>query len=525
MRRLNQHTLADIQRSARFQAADVSVGSYDRNAVSPGIVHFGVGNFHRCHQAVYIDRLLSLGHTEWGIVGVSMRSAQIRDSLAPQDFLYSQATLMGRTDGDTGHEIGDEIGHDIGHDIGGERNKIEGSNELRVVASILNILVAPENPQAVISQVADPAIQLVTTTITEKGYYLTSGRIDQNNPLFQQDTLSLSTPSTIYGYLAAALVKRFQTGAPLSIVCCDNVQGGGQHLRDGVETLLGIRDSATLDWAKNNVSFASSMVDRVAPATDTSLIKRVGEILDLEDASPVSAEPFSAWIIEDNFAAVRPALDSVGVIFSKDVTLFEQMKLRLLNAGHSIIAVLGYLTNHDTIHQTLNTPEIRQFCLEILHSVALPITRLPAEILGEAYIVELIQRFENSGVPYRVQQVNTDSSQKIQQRWFPVIDDALAESVDTQGMSLLVAAWVHYIQLAIDKDQLIDPRSDAFSAAVNNKENVEQFLHIAGAKEFAFFSAKPFMQSVAHYYDTIAATGIAAVLTAYLALHTKQPRT
>ncbi len=504
MQQLNQNTLADCLTTAT-RTANVTSYSYDRDNLQAGIVHFGVGNFHRCHQAVYVDKLLSQGSKNWGIVGVSMRSSHLRDQLAPQDFLYTEVTL--------------------------NKDRFGESTRLRLIGSLLNVLVAPENSTAVIRQVADGKIKLVTTTITEKGYCLSSGCIDKKHPDFLADSASLDSPRTIYGYIAAAAIQRCkQNGPPLSILCCDNIQSGGEHLQTGVRMLLQQHDKETMDWAKKQMSFASSMVDRVAPATEDSLKQLVRKTLELDDAWPVSAEPFSQWVIEDNFAGERPAFDNVGAQFTDDISLFEQMKLRFLNAGHSIISVLGYLEGHPTIHQALEQASILDFVQRALLKNVLPVATIPVNVKGEDYIADVTKRFTNSALPYNVQQVNTDSSQKIQQRWFPTIDDALAKSstqaADTTLMSFMVAAWVLYIQKALNAGELNDPLHDQFIAAqltIQRQEPhrqdeglVHQFLLIAGAGRFRFLNSAAFMSTVLSNYQTLKNTDISTALVQLL---------
>jgi fructuronate reductase len=473
MQRLNQEALATT--------------AYNRDSIQAGIVHFGVGNFHRCHQAIYVDKLLGQGSLDWGIIGVSMRSSTIRDLLAPQDFLYTEVTLGTDT-------------------------------EFRIVGSILDILVAPENPAAVIEQVADNNIKLVTTTITEKGYCLSAGHIDNEHPDILADRASLALPATIYGYLAAAIIqRRQQRGTSLSVLCCDNIQGGGEHLQAGVQMLLQLHDQDSVDWAQSHVSFASSMVDRVSPATNDSLRQLVSARLELEDAWPVSAETFSQWVIEDNFAGVRPPYERVGALFTDDIFQFEQMKLRFLNAGHSIISVLGYLASKVSVHQALEQASILDFAQKALHENVLPVAVIPSCYRGEDYISEVIQRFRNSALPYTVQQVNTDSSQKIQQRWFPTIDDALAQDADTALMSFSLAAWVIYVERALGADELNDPLRDDFLFALQQDGDiVQRFLVIAGADQFRFFTCTPFMVAVLNDYKTLKSTEITAALAQFL---------
>ena len=447
---------------------------YDRNTIQPSVVHFGVGNFHRCHQAVYMDSLLRQGSDSWGMIGVSMRSANTRDALKPQDFLYTQVTLGGQA-------------------------------SFRIIGSILDILVAPEDPGAVVKLVADKSTKLVTTTITEKGYCLSSGNIDYSHTDISADKASLEKPKTIYGYLAAGIILRSVSDAgPLSIVCCDNIEAGGQKLRAGIYALLKMQAPHLEDWADRNISFASSMVDRVAPATDDALKSLVDSTLNIKDAWPVSAEPFSQWIIEDKFAGPKPPLHEVGVIFTDDIIKYQQMKLRFLNAAHSIIAVLAHLTGHKNIHDALEHPPILEFVSRVLRETILPVTDIPEGFDGSDYIVDVIKRFQNSALPYSAQQVNTDSSQKINLRWFPTIDDALMKSNDTRLMSFMVAAWVVYIEKALEDEALTDPlHAELFNINQNSSTNIGRFLKAIGADNFSFMDSSSFMKTVTRAYKTL----------------------
>ncbi len=487
MQKLNQSNLACKVSESIDHKHNFSMQSYERDCVQPGIVHFGVGNFHRSHQAIYVDKLLGQGYLDWGIIGVSMRSPKIRDALKPQDFLFTEVTLG---------------------------NKIE----FRIIGSILNILVAPENPSAVINQIADEKIKLVTTTITEKGYYLYSGKVDSSHPDMVSDSACLKKPRSIYGYLAAAVIQRCNfDGPPLNVLCCDNIHDGGTKLKAGVYFLLEKHSQVAYEWATKNVSFASSMVDRVSPATDEELKQLVNSTLGLEDAWPVAGEPFTQWVIEDNLFSSRPALDLVGALFTANISLYEKMKLGFLNAGHSIISVLGYLNARAMVHEALEDLPILEFVKKILHENFLPVTEIPRDCLAEDYICEVMQRFKNKALPYAVQQVNTDSSQKIQQRWFKNIDDALKKNLDTKLMSFVLAAWVLYIEQALDRGQLSDPQKDSFvEAHKNDAEPVQQFLKIAGADGFFFSNHDPFMNDVLYLYKKIKRSDITRAISQVL---------
>ncbi len=481
MKRLNEANLININDG-------VNKPSYDRAKVRAGIVHFGVGNFHRAHQAVYCHRLLESGDNDCGIIGISMRSAKIHDALAPQDFLYTEATL----------------------------GKVTSYN---IISSIVDILIAPESPKAVIDVVKRSQTQLVTTTITEKGYCLYKGGVDFKHVDIQCDMQSLAEPKTIYGYLAAALIERSQSdGSPLTIMCCDNLQGGGEFLAIGTLALIEQHNKACLMWVNKNVNFIASMVDRVTPATDDNLIHQVTQLLEVEDKSPIAAEPFSQWVIEDNFAGTKPAFDKVGANFVVDITEYEQMKLRFLNASHSIIAALGYLLGDTYIHQVLTKVEVLSFTKQALLENILPFTTIPQDADAYQYIEQIIERFQNSALPYGVLQVGTDSSQKIVQRWFPTIDDALNKNHNASSFAFILAAWALYIEQAISNKELNDPLLDEFTKilAETREISVKSLLILTGAENFNFFKNIGFIRKVEEYNQLMSDRGIATALKLFL---------
>ncbi|MEP6390307.1 MAG: mannitol dehydrogenase family protein [Halioglobus sp.] len=463
---------------------DIEVPHYARASVTSSVVHFGVGNFHRAHQATYCDSLLNLGKTEWGIIGISLRSPTVRDKLAPQDFLYTQTTLC-------------------------------ETASYRVIGAIQDLLVALEAPAAVINAVARNQTRLVTTTITEKGYCLRNGEIDLEHSDISQDRESLDEPKTTYGYLAAALIQRCsRQGDPLTVLCCDNIQAGGEHLQSGVQMLLQRHSPKTLTWVDKHVAFSSSMVDRVTPATDERLKEQVAKHLAVYDAAPVAAEPFSQWVIEDNFAGERPPFDLVGALFVNNIAPFERVKLRFLNAAHSMLAALGYLVGDRFIHEVLQRADIARFTEQALKLNVLPVTPAPDNINCEAYIDQVLQRFCNGNLPYAVLQVGTDSSQKIQQRWFPTIDEALRLGKDTRYMVFALAAWVSFIRKALQNDDLNDPLRDDFARfnPPGNPSDAQEFLALAGAHKFEFFADQPFMTAVFQAHRDIEENGVEQAL-------------
>ena len=479
MNTLNQSALEDLPRS-------VAIPRYDRGTIKSGVVHLGVGNFHRAHQAAYFDGLLNAGHLNWGITGVSLRSPKTRDALIDQDCLY---TLV---------EQGE-------------------SHSYRVVGALQSILVAPEDPKAVIERLASKETTLITTTVTEKGYLLRNSGVDFDSPLFRSDAEFCDAPCTVYGFLAAALRQRAKLSAgPVTVLCCDNIQNGGSILQQGTKRLLSESVSADPEWLSTNVTFISSVVDRVSPITSELLKTTVQSELGVHDAWPVATESFRLWVIEDNFIGEKPPLNAVGALFVSDVSPFERMKLAYLNAAHSVIAVAGYLLGEEYVHVALENRELQDFARHFLQNDVLPVTPMPREVDGAVYIRDVLARFENAALPYKTTQVCSDSSQKIQQRWFPTIEAAVSTGVELRRLALVLAAWVAAVERMVQTEELQDPKRDELIASITAKrsasEMVENTLAIAGAVRWRFSSNAFFMSAVVSSFERIRERGIVSAL-------------
>jgi fructuronate reductase len=463
---------------------------YDRDGVTAGILHFGVGNFHRAHQAVYCDDLLNSGATQWGITGVSLRSSSMQDALKPQDYVYTLATLGEKT-------------------------------EYRIIGAIKDILVAPNEPQAVIDLIAKNTTHLISSTITEKGYYIASGQIDYEQSDLQAELASLQNPTTIYGFLARGIIQRYRSSglAPkLTVMCCDNISAGGEFLKDGILHLLKRHSPEAHNWAQNNVSFVSSMVDRVCPATDDTLRERVSKETGREDAWPVSCEPFSQWIIEGNFAGKRPEFEHVGAVFVDDIAPFETMKLRYLNAAHTLVSTIGHLFGDRFVHETLKRAEVFKFMRQTLYENILPNAAVPKGYDGAVYIEDVIERFQNGNLPYANLQVGTDSSQKIQQRWFPTIDHALSCGRDTAYFGFCLAAWAIFIQTSLENNVLNDPKKAELEQIDPRHldQMISSYLKIADADKFNFYHMSDFMKAITKQAENIRNKGIKIALSEFL---------
>ena len=404
---------------SRLRAANLatiraaSLPAYDRSAVTEGIVHLGVGAFHRAHQAVYVDDCLGAGERDWGITGVSLRSPDTRDALEPQHGLYTIAVRSGEGDA------------------------------LRVIGSMKSLLVAPEDPEAVLARLADPHTRIVTLTVTEKAY-MRAGDVglDVGHADIAWDIANPDRPRTVFGFLAGALARRRAAGVPpFTVLCCDNLPANGETVRRLMLQFAVLAGGDLAVFIESEVAFPSTMVDRIVPSTTDADRERVSEALGVDDAWPVMTEPFMQWVVEENFPAGRPRWEKFGVTMVKDVAPFEDMKLRLLNGAHSGIAYLGLLLGHPTVADSFGDPRIRRFVERYWREV---IQTLPkdAGLDTGAYTAALTERFSNPALRHRTAQIAMDGSQKLPQR---IIASARLRLMDGQPITqlmLVAAAWI-----------------------------------------------------------------------------------
>ncbi|GLS34154.1 fructuronate reductase [Mesorhizobium albiziae] len=422
--------------------ASIAAPLYDRAKIVPGIVHLGLGAFHRAHQAAYVDECLAAGEAGWGIVGASLRSADTRDALAPQDGLYTLAVRHGQRE------------------------------DLRVIGSIVSTLVAPENPEALLDALADPGIRIVTLTVTEKAYLRdAAGDLDIAHPDIAWDLSNPGKPKTLYGFLAKALLRRTAAGAPLfTVLCCDNLPANGATLRRLLLQFAAKRGDG-LEGIASQVAFPSSMVDRIVPATTDEDRARICEQLGVDDAWPVMTEPFCQWVIEDRFTAGRPDWERFGVTMVEDVSPFEDMKLRLLNGSHSAIAYLGLLLGHATVAEAFADKAIRRF-VEGLWGEAIPTLPKDAELDPAAYTKKLTDRYDNTALQHRTAQIAIDGSQKLPQRIIASALQRAGENADISHLMLVVAAWIAACEARgtqLDAGLFTDPLDGPLAAIAADK--------------------------------------------------------
>ncbi|MER9331092.1 mannitol dehydrogenase family protein [Mesorhizobium sp. M0488] len=471
--------------------------AYDRSHVVPGIVHLGVGAFHRAHQAAYVDDCLAAGETGWGITGVSLRSADTRDALAPQDGLYTLAI------------------------------RSSGEEKLRVVGSIGSMLAAPEDPGAVLAALADPRTRIVTLTITEKAYLRAAGGgLDTAHPDIVHDLANLQTPKTAHGFLAEALARRRAAGTPpFTVLCCDNLPANGATLHRLLIEFAELRgpgmksDAGLASHIADAVAFPSSMVDRIVPATTDADRARIAGQLGVEDAWPVMTEPFCQWVIEDKFPEGRPAWEQFGVTMVDDVGPFEDMKLRLLNGSHSAIAYLGLLSGHATVDRAFADPAIRAF-VDALWAEAIPTLPTNAGLDTTSYTAELTKRFSNTALAHRTAQIANDGSQKLPQRIVASAIERIEAGAPPEHLTLVIAAWIAASEArgkTLPEAHFTDPLdaalAEVFSQQLPANETVAAVFDLAGfAREHA--GRQTLMELVASHLVHLRQGGVELALAA-----------
>jgi mannitol 2-dehydrogenase len=448
MTALNQASLGSLS---------IPVPSYDRAQVKVGIVHFGVGGFHRAHQAMYLDQLMERGKgLDWGICGVGVMpfDLKMKEAMQSQDCLY---TLVLKAP--------------------------DGSWEPRIVGSIVQYLYAPDDPDAVIEKMADPATRIVSLTVTEGGYnfHPATGEFDETNPDVQADLAPGAIPATTFGLVTEALVRRRSRGIePFTVMSCDNILGNG-HMAEKVFTAFArLRDPELGEWIAGNVRFPNSMVDRITPVTTDEDRAQISERFGVEDAWPVVCEPFTQWALEDNFSCGRPPFEEVGVQVVADVEPYELMKLRLLNASHQALCYFGYLAGYRLVHEVAQDPLIANFLLDYMNREATPTLAPVPGIDLDAYKLQLIERFSNAGVRDTVARLCAKSSERIPEWLLPVVRENLAAGRDVTLSAAVVASWARYAE-GVDEQgepiEVVDRLADALQQiAARQRENPLAFV-------------------------------------------------
>lgn len=467
---------------------------YDRAALTPGIVHVGVGNFHRAHQAWYLHRLMQQGEAhDWAILGAGVRpyDAEMRATLLAQNGLTTLIELD------------------------------PGRVSAEVIGSIIGYVPVEDGNAPLIAQMTDPAIRIVSLTVTEGGYYLdpATKRFDATHPDILHDAAHPATPRTAFGAIVAALAARRAAGrVPFTCLSCDNLPGNGAILRAVVVALARLSDPTLADWIDAQVGFPNSMVDCIVPATgprERALVQSLG----IDDAAPVTHENFRQWVIEDHFPAGRPAWEHVGATLSDRVHDYEVMKLRILNGGHQLIADAGEILGIETISDTVANPRIRGLFRKVARTEISPHLHAVPGMTPTAYVDLVERRFSNPAIVDTVRRVAFDGSSRHTGAVLPAIRDALAAGTSIEGLALSQSLWARMCIGIRENGSVIAPNDPVWDALVT-AATAARHCPMAWLEQRQIYGAladePAFTQPFTRWLLLIHASGVEAVLDAYL---------
>lgn len=468
--------------------------------IKTGIVHIGLGNFHRAHLAVYTAIAMDKFGGNWGICAYSMRNEKLVSAMRAQDNLYSVV----------------EIGPDTDSAV--------------VPAIHTRTLVGAEDLPELISEIANPDSKIVSLTVTESGYYISQGAkgLDFSHPDIIND-LSGNTPKTIYGILMKSLAKRIELHAePITILSCDNVASNGSQCRQLFLEFLAKADGNTslMDFVSTHVSFPNSMVDRIVPGTESEHLEMSLQRLGVSDSIPVPAEKFTMWALEDNFVAGRPHWEAGGAIFTTEVEKFEVMKLRLLNGAHSLLAYLGALSGHQTIPQSRFDPLIERALRKVLFEEYLPSLEMPSGLSADTYIEQLFSRWSNTALGDKTSRVGSDGSSKLPQRITIPALESYARGEEPRILALTVAAWLMCIseyggfQPGPYAQEMKDAARVKISEIANTSTNlatfISRFFNESGIFSDELSGTQAFVELTSKYAEIISKNGITDAIRASL---------
>ena len=479
--------------NANLSALPVAVPNYDREVLTGGIVHFGLGNFHRAHQAVYLDRLMNAGEGfNFAIIGAGVMpaDAKARDVLAGQDFLYTVV------------------------------EQSADASDPRVVGAMIDYL-APGNPAAVIAQLVSPATKIASLTITEGGYFIdaATGHFDKTHPAIVADGANPTEPKTVFGMLVAGLKGRRDAGQePFTVMCCDNIPHNGVITKEAVVETARLSDPALADWIAANVAFPNGMVDRITPATsdrERAMIREMG----VDDESPVFCEDFIQWVLEDKFPAGRPALEKVGVEFVADVTPWELMKIRILNGGHAIIAYPSGLMDIHFVHEGMENDLVRAFLRKVENDEVIPAVPPVPNTDLHAYFAKVEERCANPKIGDTIRRLCLDGSNRQPKFIIPTIADRLAAGKPVEGLALESALWCRYCAGTTDSGTVIEPNDPNWDhlnkVALEARENPAAWL--AMSEIYGETGRNPqFAEAFGRWLKALWQDGTAATLRRYI---------
>ncbi|PJE26007.1 mannitol 2-dehydrogenase [Pseudooceanicola antarcticus] len=467
---------------------------YDRSALTHGIVHVGLGNFHRAHQAVYLDDLFALGEGhDWAITGAGVRApdAAMREVLLAQDCLSTVIEL-------------DETGA-----------------RARIVGSMIDFLPVEEGNGALIAKMADAATRIVSLTVTEGGYFVSAetGTFDPTHPEIRADAARSEAPHTVFGAIVAALKQRRAAGIdPFTVMSCDNLPGNGEVTRDAVVGFAQLVDLELADWIEGQVAFPNGMVDRITPATGARERALAGK-LGLDDPVPVTCEPFRQWVLEDNFPLGRPALEKVGVTFTSDVHTYERMKIRILNGGHALIAYPAALLGVELAHEAMAHPLVHGFFRKVEAQEILPHVHPVPEFDPESYLDLIDARFSNPAVEDTTRRLCLDGSNRQPKFIVPSIRDGLEAGTPVEGLALISALWARYCQGVLEDGTPVAPNDPNWQALVirAGEAKLRPAAWLEMRDVYGGLGENPrFAGAFAKWFEIVNHDGVAAALEAFI---------
>jgi mannitol 2-dehydrogenase len=493
--------------SAALPRLPLRAPGYDRSAIRVGIVHVGVGGFHRAHQAMYVDRLMNAGlDMDWGICGMGLlpSDAAMRDALAGQDFLYTLVT-----------------------------KHADGSVDAQIIGSIVDYMYVPDNPEAAIEQLADPGVRIVSLTITEGGYNFiqATGAFNAAAPDVAHDLLEARSmaldprparPRSIFGLVVEALHRRRARHiAPFTIMSCDNIQSNGDVARRQFVAYAALRDTELANWISCHAAFPNSMVDRITPVTTEADRLQLADTCQVKDRWPVACEPFSQWVLEDAFVSGRPSFEAAGVQLVADVEPYELMKLRLLNASHQALCYPGYLAGYRFAHEVCADSDFAGYLRGYMDREATPTLHPVPGIDLPAYKAQLIERFANPAIKDTLARLCAESSDRIPKWVLPVIHDNLEAGRPVDFSAAIVASWARYAE-GVDEDgrsiQIIDQRSAQVTLAAMQQRTGDRlafvrdrglFADLANRSEFT----EPYLRALRSFHSRGARATIGTLAT------------
>jgi mannitol 2-dehydrogenase len=471
--------------------------NYDRLSTKAGILHIGVGNFHRAHLAYYTNLLLNnKDQNEWGICGVCMLPSDEKTfkNLSSQNLDYT-LTVCGR----------------------------DGKNEVYQIGSLIELLWAVEDPGAVLDKIADPTIKVITLTITEGGYNLDK-KTNEFNLLDEKiihDLENPAQPTTVFGFVAEGLRRRKDTGAGgITILSCDNLQHNGNTAKAAFMAFIAAQDKDLALWAELNVTFPNSMVDRITPATTPEDILRLNKESGIDDKAPVYCEDFIQWVIEDNFIAGRPAWETVGVEFTNDVTAYENMKLSLLNASHTLLSYPSFLLGYRKVDEAMSDKDVLQYITEFMELDITPNVPAPEGIDLQEYKQTLVERFANKSVSDQLSRLCFDGVSKFPVYIIPNLAKMIKNGQDLNRVAFLIAAYRHYLKYEKDdlqnSYQIAEPWLTSEDKMIIANEDPGKFLEVSAFKSVPLLSVNNFMAPYLIYAGDIKSEGIRSVLQSIL---------